>query len=797
MKRFFLLLINMGWIGVAISQPRLSLSGKVTNVVTGAPLPGASVSFPDLKRGAAADNNGHYLITHLAAGKYLVEVTHLGFAPRIETVEIQANTNRDFQLNPSFIENEAVTVTGVSSATSTRRTPVPVSIVRKADLQSQPASNLVDQLAKLPGISQVSTGPSIGKPFIRGLGYNRVVVVHDGVRQEGQQWGDEHGLEVDELNVKKVEIFKGPASLMYGSDALAGVINIISTQPVPDAKVRGEISGGWQSNNRQRSVHGELGGNRNGFLWGGHGSIRAAADYRNRADGYVFNSKFRERSFGAYTGLNKNWGFTHLYFSYFHQEPGLIEGERDEQGRFLKLIDSAGFLTEAAATNTDFKTTRAFIPLQEIRHLKYGADNSFRIGRDRLALVLGYQQNLRKEFADVLEPQTAELVFDLGTFSYNIQYHRRELGKWRLTAGANGMYQSNSNRGAEAVIPDHSLFDIGGFLYAQNRSEDFVFSGGLRVDNRSVHSDLRMDGPDVKFPAFRANFVDVSGSAGVVFTLDPELTLKLNAARGYRAPNISELSANGVHEGSFQYIYGHRGLKPESSLQIDAGLLVNSDHVSFELNAFYNRVSNYIFLRKLKSVNGGDSIITVGGDDFSAFRYNQKQAGLFGLELILDIHPHPLDWLHVENSLSWVRGKFSEAEDGSRNLPLIPAPRLMNEIEVDLLKEGKLLRNVFARVELENVFAQNKPFTGYNTETLTVGYSLLHAAIGGELTSRGRTIAQLVLAGNNLIDRSYQSHLSRLKYAPENPATSRAGIFNMGRNFSVKLVLPVELSKGK
>ncbi|HMK24463.1 MAG TPA: TonB-dependent receptor [Chitinophagaceae bacterium] len=792
-KKYILFFAGIFFLTNSFAQTKISLTGKVTDAKTGEALAGASVYFPDLRTGAACNNEGIYLISNISAGKYLVEVSHLGYSSIIETVEASSNAQKDFILNPSVVENEAVTVTGVSSATSTKRTSIPVNIVKKENMFNNVSTNLIDNLAKTPGVAQVTTGPGISKPFIRGLGYNRVVVVNDGIRQEGQQWGDEHGIEIDELNASRVELLKGPASLMYGSDALAGVVNIISILPAPEGHIKGNIFGAYQTNNRQRSLHADIGGNSNGFIWGLYGSYKAAADYKNKFDGYVFNSKFNEKDFGAYIGVNKSWGFTHLYVSKFDQHPGLVEGDRDDlTGRFLKLVNNGGVASEEIATDADFKSTTPYIPRQRIQHFKIAADNSFNIGKDRFTMVLGYQQNQRQEFGNVLDPGEKELFFDLGTVNYNLQYHLAEQKNWRTSIGINGMQQTNKNKGAEQLIPEYNLFDIGGFVYTRKTINKLTLSGGLRFDNRSIDSKELMDGPDLKFSAFKKNFSNLSGSAGLAYEASKIVTLKFNIARGFRAPNITELSANGVHEGSFQYIYGDVNLKSETSLQVDAGFIANSDHVSFQLNLFSNSIHNFIFLHKLASVNGGDSIINIAGDNFNAFSYGQHNATLYGAEFNLDIHPHPLDWLHIENTFSWVRGVLKQPEDGSKNIPFIPATRLINEIKVDFAKKGKAFKNWFVLAELDNTFAQNNPFTGFNTETKTAGFSLINAGIGGDISSKGKTLFSLFLAANNIADVAYQNHLSRLKYAPENLVTGRTGVFNMGRTFTVKLNIPLD-----
>ncbi len=779
----------------SIAIVRATLTGKITDVVTGEPLAGASVYLPDLKVGVTSNAQGIFLLQNIPAGKYLLEISFTGYASVIATVDINGNMEKDFSMSHSYVENEAVTVTGVSAATSVKRTPIPVNILRKEELLRGVSTNLIDALGKTPGISQVSTGPAISKPFIRGLGYNRVVVVNDGIRQEGQQWGDEHGIEIDEYNVTKAEVLKGPASLMYGSDALAGVVNIISILPAPQGTIKGNVFGTYQTNNRLRGFHADLGGNHQGFIWGAYGSYKGAADYKNKYDGYVFNSKFHEDALGGYIGLNKNWGYSHLYTSYFNQHVGLVEGDRDDAtGQFLKQVNDNGTQGKAIATDKDFKSIDPYVPRQRIQHFKIATDNSFNVGNDRLTLTVGYQRNQRQEFGNVLKPDEKGLWFDLSTVNYNVQYHFAEKNNWKTSIGVNGMQQTNKNKGTEQLIPEYSLFDIGGFIFTQKRIDKVTLSGGIRFDNRSLDSKELEDGGDVKFQHFKKDFSNVSGSAGISYEASKTVTLKFNVARGFRAPSIPELASNGAHEGTNRYEYGSRDLKSETSLQVDAGVEVATPHVSLAANVFYNAVNNFIYYRKLQSANGGDSIIADGSRELFAFRFDQHNASLYGAELNLDIHPHPLDWLHIENTFSYVRGTLSQEQDGSKNLPFIPAARLINEVKAELLPKGKTIRHLYVKVELDNTFAQNDPFTGYNTETKTSGYSLLNAGLGGDFMSKGKTLFSLFFAANNIGDVAWQSHLSRLKYAPENLVTGRTGVFNMGRNFSVKLNIPLSFT---
>ncbi|HMJ46651.1 MAG TPA: TonB-dependent receptor, partial [Ferruginibacter sp.] len=529
---------------------KVSIAGTITNI-EGVALPGASLYFPDLRIGGVSDDKGDYKINNIPSGTFLLEISYRGYSSVIEPVKLDGDVQKDFSLTPSYIENQTVTVMGISSATSLKRTPIPVNVVKKEDLFRNASTNLIDNLAKTAGVSQVSTGPAISKPFIRGLGYNRVIVVNDGIKQEGQQWGDEHGIEIDELSVNKVEILKGPASLTYGSDALAGVVNIISIVPAPQGQIKGNILGGYQANNRQRSLHADFGGNSNGFIWGLNGSYKAAADYKNKYDGYVFNSKFNEKDFGGYIGFNKNWGYSHLYVSRFDQHVGLVEGDRDNAtGQFLKLVNDNGVESEEIAIGKDFRSTDPYIPRQRIQHTKIAADNSFNVGKHRLTFTLGYQRNQRQEFGNILDPKEMALYFDLNTVNYNLQYHIAEQHNWRTTIGLNGMQQSSKNKGAEALIPEYSMFDIGGFLYTQKIINKITLSGGLRYDNRALDSKELIEGSDVKFNGISTNFSNISGSAGFAYEAGKLVTLKFNVARGFRAPTVAELASNGAHEGT-------------------------------------------------------------------------------------------------------------------------------------------------------------------------------------------------------------------------------------------------------
>lgn len=768
---------------------KVNFSGTITDAKTNAPISGVSVYLADVKTGAITDAAGYFEINGLSTGSHLVEISHVGYTSFIDNVNLSGDTKKDYALVESVVENNAVVITGVSGATQLKKMPFQVSVVRKQDLAQTASSNIIEALAKRPGVSSISTGPAISKPVIRGLGYNRVLAINDGVRQEGQQWGDEHGIEIDESSVNKVEILKGPASLIYGSDAMAGVINIITNVPVENNTVKANVFTNYQTNNRARTLNANLAGNVQGLNWNLYGSKMAAADYQNKYDGKVFNSKYSQNNFGGYAGYNGSWGFSHLLFSSFNLKAGLVEGERDDQGYFIKPIAGGG---ESRVTDVDFSSTIAQIPYQHIRHNKFALDNSIQLGKSRLTFNVGYQQNQRQEFGNVDDPQETALHFDLKTLTYTAQFRFREMNGWVTSVGLNGMKQSNTNKGVEQLIPDYQLFDMGTYFFSKKTIQKVTLSGGGRFDNRTIQAKDLLEGSNVKGAGFTTSFGNFSGSMGLAAELTSRLIFKLNAARGFRAPSISELASNGAHEGTIRYEYGDVRLKSETSMQLDAGAEYTTEHISVGVAAYNNRFKNFIFYRKLQTLQGGDSTVEVDGQLLDAFKFDQRKASLYGLEASIDIHPHPLDWLHIQNVFSLVTGRLNEPVSTSKFLPFIPAPRLITECRVDFKKYKKAIRNFYLKLELDNTFAQKNIFSAYNTETVTAGYSLLNTALGADIVSKkGVTLFSLNLVGSNLGDVAYQNHLSRLKYASENMASGRIGVFNMGRNFSFKLNIPL------
>ena len=702
-----------------------------------------------------------------------------------ESIRIHAEDSTDVFYR--HMKLNEVTVTGVTGDTKLKNSTAPISLITPKELRATASTNVIDAIAHQPGMSQLTTGSGISKPIIRGLGYNRVVVMSEGVRQEGQQWGDEHGIEVDGSAVNSVEILKGPASLMYGSDAMAGVVILHSAPTLADGELRGNVSTEYQTNNGLFAYTLSLAGNQKGFVWDARFSDKMAHAYKNRYDGYVPGSQFRERAGRLMLGVQKRWGHSRLTWTAYHLTPSIIEGERD---------DETGALTSYLSPLTSYSKS---LPFQQVKHYKLVWDNALNLPSGILKAIVGYQQNRRQEFEESADDY--ELYFKMHTVTYDLRYLTNDWDGWKLSAGFGGMWQQSQNLGEEYLIPDYRLFDFGLYATLSKTLDRWTLNGGIRYDYRRQHGDALEEDGALRFTDFTRHFNGLTGSVGAVWNMNDHLNLRLNVARGFRTPNMSELASNGVHEGSLRYEIGNQQLKSEYSLQADLGLDFTSRYVTAQLALFANRINNYIFLRGEGS--------EVRGEDYPVYSYTQGDARLLGFEAGVDVHP--IHSLHLGSTFSYVDARQLHQPENTKYLPFTPAPRWTSELKWELAHHthatighhhsadhhrqhginGLALNNAYVAVSTECYLRQNHVYSADNTETPTPSYTLLNLQAGTDLQVKGRKVAELYITANNLLNRAYQSHLSRLKYTDTNPVTGRQGVYNMGRNITFKLVLPI------
>jgi iron complex outermembrane receptor protein len=792
---------------------RYSLSGKITDA-KGVPLAGASVFISDLRTGSIADANGNYQITNIPTGTFLVEIKYIGYKTILQNIDFNQDKTQNFSMVISVTEENEIVITGSSRATSIKRNPIPIVTVNKQFLQQNLSTNIIDAIAKVPGISEVTTGPNVSKPFIRGLGFNRILTLYDGVRQEGQQWGDEHGVEVDQNTVNKVEIVKGPASLIYGSDAMAGVVNLLPANPPPQGKIIGNILTEYQTNNRLIENSASIAGHTKDYNWGGTFTHKMATNYKDKYDGRVYNTGFAETDASANVGVNKNWGYSRLGLSMYNDLQEIPDGSRDSASRkFTKQITEADTF-RPIVSNAELNTYKISALHQLVQHYTAYNTNNFFLGSDRLAVNLAFERDVRREYSHPEVPVPG-LFLKLNTYLYDLKYYFHETKGFSLTTGINGMYQTNNvTSGTEFIIPSYHQFDFGPFIYATKILGNLEIAGGIRYDVRNFSNDglytgtdphtgfgyavygADTTGADHPFSSYKHTFSGASGSLGLSYKINDQFNLKANIGRGYRAPNISEISSNGVHPGTNMYQIGNADFKPEFSLQEDLGVEFNSTHVSINADVFNNTIQNYIYNQKLLSASGGDSVIVPGNQ---TFKFVASRANLYGGELSIDIHPHPWDWLHFENSLSVVYGTNegvpgeAKLSDSARYLPYIPPLHTLSELRANIKKAGKHFANAFVKVQFEIYARQDRAYLENGTETPTAGYQLLGAGFGTDiLNKKGNPFLNISFIGNNLMNVAYQSGLNRLKYFEPYPGnfTGHDGIYNMGRNFSIRVNIP-------
>ncbi|MBR1883179.1 MAG: TonB-dependent receptor [Muribaculaceae bacterium] len=662
--------------------------------------------------------------------------------------------------------NELV-VTGLTGETKLKNSTSPISFVTARDLKASSAPNLIDAVAHLPGVSQITTGSGISKPIIRGLGYNRIVVVADGVRQEGQQWGDEHGIEIDAHNVGSVEVIKGPTSLLYGSDAMAGVL-IMHSNPIPaEGEVRGQVSTAYQSNSGLWDYSLNGAGNQHGFVWDARYSGKMAHAYRAPHDGYVPGTQFHEQAGRLMLGHHSQSVTTHLTLSALHLTPSIAEGERDA---------TTGQLEWSTPHHTSYSKT---LPFQRVKHYKAVLDNTWQLGLGSLKTTVGYQQNRRQEYEE--SAHEYGLYFKLHTLTYDIRYLTDNLpGDWKVTAGLGGMWQRSCNEGEEFLIPAYRLNDVGLYAAVSKLMGNVTVNGGLRFDHRRLHSEALMDDGDMRFNDFARNFNAVTAGLGAVWNVSPTTNIRLNVARGFRAPNVSELASNGVHEGTVRYELGNQQLKAEYSLQADLGVDFSSKFISAQLALFANRINHYVFAARIPLVME---------EGYLTYQYRQGEARLIGFEAGVDLHP--VTNVHFENTLSMVNAVQLHQPRDTKYLPFTPAPRWNSTLRYDIAHKIASLKETYVSVGVECNFAQHHYYRADATETSTPAYALLNLACGTGIHHGKRKVAEVYLVADNLLNKAYQSHLSRLKYTDVNVVTGHQGIYNPGRNITCRLIIPL------
>lgn len=797
-----------------------SLKGAVINR-NRKPVQFATIAIKALHMGATADQQGVFSIQHIPPGSYDVSISMIGYQSVVqrETIVAGQATSIHISLEEDLSKLNEVVVTGVSRATAARKNPIPVAVIGKREMNMNVNNNLIDAIVKgIPGVSAVTTGPNISKPFIRGLGYNRVLTLFDGVRQEGQQWGDEHGIEIDQYGISRAEVVKGPASLTYGSDALAGVINMMPDIPeVTPGKLHGSFLTDYHSNNGMIGTSIGLAYGSNDWKYVFRATAKAAHNYQNKIDGYVYGTAFKEYNLTALARVDKPWGYSQFGATLYDNTQEIPDGSRDSlTRRFTKQVKEDDDIKDRPLVPDRELRTYTINPLhQHIQHYRMYNRTKWNVGNGDINAMLGVQQSIRREFNHPEMPAQPGLYVVLNTLNYDVRYNLPEMSGVETTIGVNGMYQANKSRnGTDFPIPDYQLFDIGGFFFAKKSFGKVDVSGGVRYDNRSIRWNDFYVGPNkqndfeqhalppdtagarLQFPMFKHNYTGVSGSVGATWNISERILVKANIARGYRSPNITEIGSNGLDPGAHIVYLGNRSFKPEFSLQEDIGIQAWLPDVDISVELFNNSIDNYIYQAKLYD-NSGNPVVIVPGN--ATYRYQQSAARLYGAEVSVNVHPRAIKWLTMNSSIAYTQGRNGNKElihkygDDARYLPFIPPTHVRSELKAVTQKKHACFSKSYVRLEAD-VIADQPHFYGVdNTETFTPGYTLWNVGAGtGILNKKGTTICEVFLQVDNIWNVAYQANMNRLKYFEyyNSSPNGHLGIYNMGRNFSAKVIVP-------
>jgi len=735
-----------------------TLTGKITNT-NNEPLFNVEIFAPKLHKGTTSFEDGTYQFKNLPEGSIEIVFSFIGYSSQVKTIIIN---HEDIHLDIVLIESvfemdEIIVSTPFNKLQSDNVMKVEHRSI--AQIQKQGAPTLIQGLSSIAGVSQISTGTNIGKPVIRGLSANRVLVYTQGVRLENQQFGDEHGLGINEAGIESVEVIKGPASLLYGSDALGGVLYLNPEKFAKTNSVESSIGSRYFSNTLGSNTTFGFKASTEKFKFLSRLTYNAHSDYKIANGNRVTNSRYNEYDFKTGIGFEGTNYSSEVRYNYTLSNIGLPEAIDDQT------------------------TTISFIaPYQRIENHVLSSHNHFYFKNSGLDINLGYTANNRKEFEDEHDGEeedehqeilTPALHMKLKTFTYDAKYNLPKLGKIESIIGIQGLSQINTNFGEELLIPNANMNDIGGFATASIKWNKNILQGGLRFDNRSITTERQVieehhheeeeeeheEEEERVFEAINKSFSSFTASLGYKTTLFNVITTRLNFATGYRAPNLAELSSNGIHHGTNRFEIGNANLTNEQNYQIDLALEYKNEHIEFYVNGFYNTINDYIFITPTGAII----------EDSNVFEYVQGNANLYGGEFGFHLHPHPLDWLHYESSFETVTGKQKNGDF----LPLIPANQWNNAFRTEF-KDKQWLKNSYASLKLESTFAQknNSIF-----ETNSDAYNLVHIALGGKVVLN-RTKFELSLNINNVFDTQYIAHLSRLK---------TDGIPNIGRNMVLGL----------
>jgi len=732
---FIVLFAMMNQIGFAQN----SIKGRVTDKTNSEALSFANVYLPEHNKGTLTDKNGEFVLTNLSKGELKIQFSYVGYKTVIKTIFVEnTETILNIEMEPAILQAEEVVVSGGTYSTQ-HENAIKIDLIKSKEIASIGTPTFIEALANVPGVDMIAKGTGVAKPVIRGLSMTNILMLNNGVKMENFQFSENHPFIIDEFGIDHVEIIKGPASLLYGSDAVGGVINVVKEKPAPIGKILGDYNMQYYSNTQ--GVVSNLGvkGSSESIFWGLRGGIKSHTDYRDGNGDYVPNTRFNEYSFKANLGINKSFGLFRLYYDYNRPKLGMC------------VSDAVTLTTENGRKNK--------IWYQDLTNHIISTRNTLFFKKYKVDLNASYQMNNRKLQTDKNKPFFEMVDMDMNTFSYEVKTYLPSTENSEYIVGLQGASKTNRNHKApNHILPDANVNDFSAFGLAQHTFfKKLQTQAGIRYDFRSISTEA-----ETNKEAVNTNYGNISASLGATYEVNKNILLRANFASAYRTPNIAELTQNGMHGA--RYEQGNPKLKSQRNYEADLSAHFHSKYLMVDVSGFYNSINDYIFIAPTDdTIASGDKI----------YRYSQTNSEIYGGELAIDVLP--FDWLNFKTSYAYLIGK---QDDGS-NLPFIPQNKLRFELK---FQKQKLvfLKNTFLKVGGLYAAKQNNPAM---FETKTDSYFLLNAGIGTDIKWANQ-IVSLSVKANNLLNETYIDHLSTLK---------GMGYYNIGRNISVNLKIPFRI----
>lgn len=740
-----------------LSSQVIFAQGRVKGIVTAredrAALSKVTIFIPELNIGTLSDETGTYVLNGLPKGSFQIQFSCIGYKTLVRSFECKGQDDElNVELSVSPIETEGIVVTA-PRLTDAEKTAYQVESLSKEDIKNSGATTLTQSMTRLPGINQLTTGTGIGKPVIRGLHGNRVLTILNGLRFDNQQWQDEHGLGLSDVGIEKVEVIKGPASLMYGSEALGGVIHILDEKPAPVGTRQSDYSIKLNSNNFGVSTDYGVKASNEDFRWKLRIGGQSQADYLDGSNKRVPNTRLNGGDLKAGIGFNRPWIALDLNYGFSYYLFGVVEGREEGEEKEERIFARGAEEAHHA-----------------VQYHLLTAQNMFYFGRTKFSLDAGIHLNNRQEIEGKEEKKIGKLDMQLNTYSFNAKYYAPRYFLSDIIVGTEMTFQTNSNSGERVIIPDAATREISGFAYVKHDLSSLTVEEGIRVNGYHLGTDRRGT-PDSMgyFRKIDKSYRTVNGSLGLAYDLMDRLLLKGNFSTGYRAPNLAELSSNGLHEGTLNYEIGDAALKSEKNFETDLSARIHTNTFSLEVSAFHNRITNFIYLSPSADTTA---------QGYKKYYFLQADAILKGGEIAMSWKPASVRWLELRSTYAALVAKKS----GGAYIPLMPADKLTNELRF-AFGSWSGIHNGYAALEMVSSFRQKR---NASTESETPAYHLVNLSTGGSFKLFNRDV-NAVLGCNNLLSRKYYDHLSRIKPGSFNdPAT---GYNNMGMDIYLNMTM--------